>query len=174
VEIYSSMGLANKITFLRIICIPVFILIFLSNLPYRALISTGVFILLALTDGLDGYIARKRHEITRLGIFLDPLADKLLVSAALIFLIGYGVEAWMVFLIIAREFAIMGLRISASIYKVDIKASILGKLKTLSQIIGIVLVLIKFPYAWWFMLLAVIMTLLSGVQYLYNFRKFLA
>ena len=111
---------------------------------------------------------------------MDPLADKLLVSAALIFLIGHGVEAWMVFVIVAREFAVMGLRILAAVKKVNIYASNLGKLKTISQIIGVIAVLLNMdtmilirPLHWWLMLIATLFTIISGIDYFFASKRLL-
>ncbi len=168
------MNVPNRITILRIILIPAFIVLLFIKARYMEYISALVFIVLALTDALDGYIARKRKEVTRLGKLIDPLADKLLISAALIFLIGKGVEAWMAFVIIAREFAVTGLRLSASAKNVTIAASKLGKAKTISQIVAIVAVIINFPYNWYLMLAAVILTLISGVDYFIKARRFLS
>lgn len=168
------MNIPNKITILRIILIPIFIVLLFIRAKHMEYVSALVFIILALTDALDGYIARKRKEVTRLGKLIDPLADKLLISAALIFLIGKGVPAWMAFVIIAREFAVTGLRLSASAKDVTIAASKWGKAKTISQIIAIVAVIINFPYNWYFMLAAVILTLVSGVDYFIKARGFLS
>ena len=167
------MNLPNKITILRIIFIPLFIILLYIKVRYIEYIAAFVFIILALTDALDGYIARKRKQVTKLGKLADPLADKLLVSAALIFLIGRGVPAWMAFLIIAREFAVTGLRLVLS-DKITIHASNWGKIKTISQIVAIVVVIINFPYSWYFMLVAVILTLVSGVDYFVKARRFLS
>ena len=167
------MNVPNKITILRIALIPIFIIILSIKIKYIEYISASVFIILALTDALDGYIARKRKEVTKLGQLLDPLADKLLISAALIFLIGKGVDAWMAFVIIAREFAVTGLRLSASAKNVTIAASKFGKIKTISQISAIVAVIISFPHNWWFMLVAVVLTLASGVDYFIKAKRFL-
>jgi len=167
------MNIPNKITILRILLIPIFIILLYVKVNYIEYIVAVVFILLALTDALDGYIARKRNEITRLGKLIDPLADKLLISAALIFLIGRGVPAWMAFVIIAREFAVTGLRLSASAKDVTIPASNWGKTKTVSQIVAVVAVIIDFPFNWWFMLVAVILTLISGADYFLKARSFL-
>ena len=166
------MNLPNKITILRILLIPVFIAILYMKVKYIEYIAALVFIILALTDALDGYIARKTKQITRLGKLIDPLADKLLVSAALIFLIGRGIPAWMAFVIIAREFIVTGLRLVLS-DKITIHASKWGKIKTISQIIAIVTVIINIPYNWYFMLIAVILTLVSGMDYLIKAKKFL-
>jgi len=166
-------NLPNKISLLRIALIPLFIIILFLDIPYRREIAAVVFILLALTDTLDGYIARRRNEKTELGGFIDPLADKLLVSAALIFLIGHGVEAWMAFVIIAREFAVTGLRILAAAKKVNIHASSLGKLKTISQVIGVIAVLMNLSLAWWLMLIATIFTIISAIDYFMAAKKLL-
>ncbi len=170
-----KMNLSNKITILRIILIPGFIVLLYVKIRYIEYIAALVFIILALTDALDGYIARKRREITKLGELIDPLADKILISSALIFLIGRGVPAWMAFIIIAREFAVTGLRlgISVSDKSINLAASKWGKIKTISQIIAIVAVIINLEYSWYFMLTAVILTLISGVVYFANARKFL-
>ncbi len=167
------MNIPNKITILRIALIPVFIFLLYIKVKYIEYIVAVVFIILALTDALDGYIARKRKQVTRLGELIDPLADKLLISAALIFLIERGVPTWMAFVIIAREFAVTGLRLSASAKNVIIAASKWGKIKTISQIVAIVAVIINFPYNWYFMLVAVILTVISGVDYFIKARVFL-
>ncbi len=167
------MNLPNFITMLRIALIPFFVLFLYLKFPYGNIVATVVFIALALTDSLDGYIARKTNQITDVGKFIDPLADKLLITAALIFLIGHGVEAWMAFVIIAREFAVTGLRIIAVQKKIVIKASSLGKLKTVSQVVAIIAVLMNLHLAWWFMLIAVLFTLVSGLDYFLESRKLL-
>ena len=167
------MNLPNSITALRIALIPFFILVLSLKIPYKEIVVTVVFVGLALSDSLDGYIARRTGQVTDLGKFMDPLADKLLITAALIFLIGRGVEAWMAFVIIAREFLVTGLRIMAIKNKIVIKASSLGKLKTISQIIGVVAVIMNLYFAWWFMLIAVLFTIVSGLDYFLVSRKLL-
>ena len=94
------MNIANKITFFRIILIPVFVLFLFLNFEGSRYWAAGFFLFLAITDIIDGYVARKRKEVTDIGMFLDPLADKLLVSAALVFLVGSIIQPWMIFLII--------------------------------------------------------------------------
>ncbi|WP_025028516.1 CDP-diacylglycerol--glycerol-3-phosphate 3-phosphatidyltransferase [Caldalkalibacillus mannanilyticus] len=180
------MNLANKITLARIFLVPVIMLFLLVKfdmgsvtfagvvLTYSEIIATIIFIIAASTDGLDGYIARKRKIVTNLGKFLDPLADKLLITAALISLVERGsVEAWMAIIIISREFAVTGLRLVASADGQVISASKLGKTKTIVQIVAICVVMLKnFPFfllaipfdiiAMWF---AVIITIYSGIDY---------
>jgi CDP-diacylglycerol--glycerol-3-phosphate 3-phosphatidyltransferase len=132
------MNLANRLTMLRIFLIPVFMFFLLVRIPYGDIIAAFIFIFAASTDGLDGYIARKRKEITNLGKLLDPLADKLLVTAALIVLVELGkVPAWIAVVILSREFFVTGLRSIAAAEGVIIAASIWGKVKTVSQIIAI-------------------------------------
>jgi CDP-diacylglycerol---glycerol-3-phosphate 3-phosphatidyltransferase len=167
------MNLPNSITALRIALIPFFILVLSLKIPYKEIVVTVVFVGLALSDSLDGYIARRTGQVTDLGKFMDPLADKLLITAALVFLIGQGVEAWMAFVIIAREFLVTGLRIMAIKNKVVIKASSFGKLKTISQIVGVVAVIMNLYFAWWFMLIAVLFTIVSGLDYFLESRKLL-
>lgn len=186
------MNLANKITIVRIFLVPVimFFLLIRFNmgsfqvgsvaLTTNELIATLVFILAAVTDGLDGYIARKKKIITNLGKFLDPLADKLLITAALISLVEMQrVEAWVAIVIISREFAVTGLRLIAVAEGNVIAASPLGKAKTIVQIIAIVTLMlnnvpfayISFPFdqvAIWF---AVVITVASGIDYFYKNRK---
>jgi len=161
---------ANLITIGRILVIPVFIIILYLPIRYKGWVAALVFCAIASTDAIDGWIARKRNQITKTGAVLDPLADKLLVAAALIFLIGQGVEAWMAYLIIAREFLVTGLRILTK-RKSIITASSLGKLKTVSQIVGVVSVLIGFVYSWHLMLIATILTVASGLDYFWRVRK---
>ncbi len=145
-----------------------------GEITYSEIIATFIFVIAASTDGLDGYIARKRKLVTNLGKFLDPLADKLLVTAALISLVEMQrLGAWIAIIIISREFAITGLRLVAAAEGVVIAASKLGKLKTITQIIAIVLLMINnFPFSYihipiaqWMMWLAVIITIYSGFDY---------
>ena len=98
------MNLPNKLTVLRIILVPVFVIVLLVNIPYGALIAALIFSVAALTDSLDGYLARRWHQVTRLGIILDPLADKLLITAALISLVELGqIPGWVAIVILGRE-----------------------------------------------------------------------
>lgn len=139
------MNLANKLTLMRIFLVPVFLLfIATKDIPYGSFIATFIFILAALTDKLDGYIARSRNQITNFGKLMDPLADKLLVTAALISLVElHVVPGWAAVVIIAREFAVSGLRSIAAAQGRVIAASWWGKIKTVIQIIAIILLLLK-------------------------------
>ncbi len=161
---------ANVVTFGRILSIPLFIIVLYLPIRYKGWIAAFVFCVIAATDAVDGWLARKKKEVTKAGAVLDPLADKLLVAAALIFLIGQGVEAWMAYVIIAREFLVTGLRLIVK-KKDIIHASWLGKLKTVSQMVGVVSVLLGFAYSWHLMLLATVITVASGIDYFWRARK---
>ncbi|MGL4741429.1 MAG: CDP-diacylglycerol--glycerol-3-phosphate 3-phosphatidyltransferase [Sarcina sp.] len=138
------MNLANKLTVIRMIFVPIFLLCMSTNIiPYGTLIALIVFILASATDKLDGYIARSRNQVTNFGKFMDPLADKLLVTAALVTLVGINIiPAWIAVIIISREFAVSGLRSIAAAEGKVIAASNWGKIKTVFQMIAIVLLLI--------------------------------
>ena len=168
------MNIANKITVLRIILIPVFMLFMLIDIPYNMEIALVIFLIASITDKLDGYYARKYNLITDLGKFLDPLADKLLVSGAFLIFIQLGrIQAWIVFIILAREFAVTGLRGIAANKNIVIAASNLGKFKTVIQIITIVMLflsnypfsLINIPMDIVFIYLSLFITVASGADY---------
>lgn len=169
------MNLANKLTLLRILLVPIFMIFLLNEITYGVPIAAGIFIVASITDALDGYIARKRNEITNFGKFMDPLADKLLVSAALISFVQMGkLSAWVVFIIIAREFTISILRAVAAAEGVVIAASWWGKAKTVSQIIAIIAILINnypfnyinFPFDMIMVWVSVVITIVSGIDYI--------
>ena len=160
------MTIATMVTTIRILLVPVFMALLLVKIPYGVFWAAAVFILAAATDGLDGYLARSRNEVTKLGILLDPLADKLLISAALVSLVQLGrISAWVAMLIIGREFAVTGLRLIAAGEGLVIPASKLGKLKTISQIVAVVAVLISFPGDQILLWIAVAITIWSGIDY---------
>jgi CDP-diacylglycerol--glycerol-3-phosphate 3-phosphatidyltransferase len=165
------MNLPNRLTMARIFLIPVFLLIVSVKIPYGEILAAGVFVLAASTDGLDGYIARKRKLITRFGKLMDPLADKLLVTAALISLVELQrLSGWVAVIIIGREFAVTGLRSLAATEGVVIAASKLGKYKTVSQIVAIVAMFLPqlpfYPLSGHIaMTVAVIFTIWSGIDY---------
>lgn len=146
------------------------------QLTISELIATLIFVLAAVTDGLDGYIARKKKIVTSLGKFLDPLADKLLITAALISLVEmHRLEAWIAIVIISREFAVTGLRLIAAAEGQVIVASTLGKLKTIVQIVAVVsLMLNNFPFFMFstaMVWLTIFITIFSGLDYFYKNRK---
>ncbi|HII64272.1 TPA: CDP-diacylglycerol--glycerol-3-phosphate 3-phosphatidyltransferase [Candidatus Woesearchaeota archaeon] len=161
----------NLITLLRIALIPLFVLLFFSPWRYAHLLAAALFLLLSLTDFIDGYLARKRRQVTDFGKLLDPIADKLLISTALVLLIGRGVEWWMALIIIIREVLLTALRLYIVKGDIVIAASWLGKLKTVSQIVAITAALIGAPLVYWLMLIAVVLTLVSGIGYLVGIRK---
>ena len=171
------MNLPNKITIARIFMIPIFVLVIFSNLNNARYIATLIFAVAAFTDGLDGYIARKTGQVTTFGKFMDPLADKMLVSTAMISMVELGtIPAWVVSLIIAREFAITGFRTIAVSSGVTIAASSLGKIKTVTQMAAIILLLLGNPIFNRFnipldnimLYVALFFTLLSGIDYIYK------
>ena len=179
------MNLANKLTMIRIFLVPIFLLfIAAKGIPYGTVLATIIFIVASLTDKLDGYIARSRNQITTFGKFMDPLADKLLVTAALVSLVElHLVYGWVAMIIIAREFAVTGLRTIAAADGKVIAASKWGKLKTVIQIVAIITALINLSYGNRtinmvvnvketlnmltnvFMGAAVIITIISGIDY---------
>lgn len=172
------MNLPNKLTIFRVILIPFFIVFlmipdmpFLPSAEWGKWIAFGIFILASLTDLLDGKIARKYHLITDFGKFMDPLADKLLVCSALICLIELQrIPAWMVVIIIAREFVISGFRLIAADNGVVIAASYWGKFKTTFQMVAVCLLILDIPQLriltqvilW----IAVLLTVVSLIDYL--------
>jgi CDP-diacylglycerol--glycerol-3-phosphate 3-phosphatidyltransferase len=169
------LNLPNTLTLLRILLVPVVVVALLDETPNGDAIAAGVFALAALTDGLDGYIARSRGAITTFGKLMDPIADKLLVTAALVALVSLNrLEAWVAMVIIAREFAVTGLRGVAAEQGVVIQASWLGKMKTILQI-GAVICLIAFhpaPLAVDLLVyVAVAATVVSGIDYFFGFRR---
>jgi CDP-diacylglycerol--glycerol-3-phosphate 3-phosphatidyltransferase len=139
------MNLANKLTIARICMVPFFVLFMVIGGFYSSILALVVFCTASVTDMLDGQIARRNKTVTSLGIFLDPIADKLLISAAFIYFVNIpilGIAEWMVIVIIAREFIITGLRSIAATRNVIIPADKSGKFKTLSQTIVIVITMV--------------------------------
>ena len=169
------MNLPNKLTILRVLLIPVFVVLLLADFWGKWLdyIALAVFIIASLTDMLDGMIARKYNLITNFGKFMDPLADKLLVCSAMICLLDLGrIPAWVVIVIIAREFIISGFRLVASDKGVVIAAGYIGKVKTVFQMIMIMLMIIDFTEGAMYMVtqvvmyIAVALTIISLVDYI--------
>ncbi|MFW6287169.1 MAG: CDP-diacylglycerol--glycerol-3-phosphate 3-phosphatidyltransferase [bacterium] len=170
------MNLPNKLTLIRIILIPLFMFFLLTNSDYDVfykVFALAIFVLAAITDGLDGYLARKQQAITKFGKILDPLADKLLISSALIsFVAMKEISAWIAIIIIGRELAVTGLRVIAASEGVVISASKWGKWKTNLQIFAVIAVIIDpeiitLPFYLSDILLwmAVIVTIISGIDY---------
>ena len=165
------MNLPNKLTTLRIILVPVFIIVYMMLGSGFAAVS--IFIIASVTDFLDGHLARKHNLVTNYGKIMDPLADKLLVCSALIILIQLGrIPAWVVLIIIAREFIISGFRLVASDNGVVIAASYWGKFKTTFQMIMVCLMLANFAFlqivtdiVMW---ISLVLTVVSLVDYLWK------
>ena len=187
------LNLPNLLTLARIAAIPGVVILLLYDTRTTSFIAAAVFGAAAITDWLDGWLARKWQVVTVLGKFLDPLADKLIVMAALVMLIPHGrVPAWAVFLILAREMVVTGLRSIASSEGIVISASELGKYKTIFQMTAIPGLLLHYDYYWLFGLrwelfhvnmhnfgifyfyVAFFMTLWSGGDYLFKFFKVIA
>jgi CDP-diacylglycerol--glycerol-3-phosphate 3-phosphatidyltransferase len=151
------MNLPNSITMSRIVMIPLLLWILSSHFPWQGngaqeITASVLFVLASITDGLDGYLARKRQQITTMGMLLDPLADKIMVTSALVALVAYNndvVKVWIVVIIIGREFLISGLRSIASTEGFTIEASDLGKLKTVIQIISVVSAILAHHWDQW-------------------------
>ncbi len=169
------MNIPNKLTVLRMILVPVFMVVYMIEaLPYHTAIAAVIFIIASLTDWLDGYLARKNNLVTNFGKFMDPLADKLLVTGALLCLMERDIVAyWVVMIIIAREFIVSGLRLVAVTKGIVIAAGKLGKLKTVVQLIAITAAILNLPTLVVDILiyLSAFLTLLSGVDYLVKNRK---
>jgi CDP-diacylglycerol---glycerol-3-phosphate 3-phosphatidyltransferase len=179
------MNLPNALTILRIFMVPLLVVVLLTGKPNNVLFQThitfviwGVLILLvaAATDWADGFLARRREQETTLGILLDPIADKLLISAAFISLVQMGqVPAWMVVIIIGREFTVLGLRAIASAEGFTIQASTLGKTKMVLQVLAACAVILGAkhaslkPTALVLLWLVVVSAILSAVQYFMKF-----
>lgn len=173
------MNTANKITLARVIAIPLFIFFFDLSGTYGNLVAAILFVVAAASDGLDGYIARKYNQITTFGKFIDPLADKLLITAALICLVGASkLSPWFAIIIISREFMVTGLRLLAMSNGSVISASMWGKVKTVSQIIAVAILLFDInPVMTQIgnvsMVIAVILTVISGIDYFIKNGKYI-
>ncbi len=168
------MNLPNKLTVLRVILIPFFVLslmVFEGEVRLFRYLATSIFIVASLTDMLDGKIARKYNLVTNFGKFMDPLADKLLVCAALICLVELEqLPAWMVIVIVSREFIISGVRLVAAEQGIVIAASYWGKFKTTFQMVAVILLIMDLPVLWlltqactW---IALVLTIVSMADYI--------
>ena len=187
------MNLPNILTLARIFAVPIVVVLLMFESRESCFWAAVVFSLAAITDWLDGYLARKWQVVTVLGKFLDPLADKLIVMAALIMLIPLErVPAWAVFIILAREMLVTGLRSIASAEGIVIAASNLGKYKTIFQMVAIIGLLLHYRYYWFFgveldflypsfhnagiffFYVSLLLTIWSGADYLFKFFKVFA
>lgn len=164
-------ALPNAITISRVLLIPLFLGILFSRSPHKETWAAGVFVILILSDFFDGYLARKKKEITTFGIIADPIADKLLAFAALIFLAAKNIPFWMAAAIIAREVVMTAVRFYLMRMKIILPANFLGKSKTFFQSIAIVAALLELPFHWHLMLLATLLTVISGIEYFWIIRQ---
>ena len=172
------MNLPTTLTVLRIFIVPLLVVLMLTKEENMDLWAAGLFLAAAVSDALDGYLARKRGQITTLGILLDPIADKLLTSAAFISLVELGrIPAWMVAIVIGREFAVSGLRAIASSKGFAIAASDLGKAKMVFQVMAIIALVLerRFPILQipgeFLMWVVVVFALASALQYFWGFWR---
>jgi len=170
------LNLPNALTVVRILLVPVLVVALTVESPGGSTIAAVVFAVAALTDGLDGYIARSRQSVTTFGKVMDPVADKLMIAAALISLVSLDrLAGWVAMVIIAREFAVSGLRIAAGQQGVVIPASGLGKVKTIVQVVAVLaLIAASDHHAAWVQALVyamVLVTVVSGADYFLSFRR---
>ena len=175
-------NLPNVLTASRILLIPVFVVVFSSPTPTRSLVAAALFLIAALTDMFDGYLARRRSQVTNLGRLLDPVADKLLVLSGLILLVQFDrVAAWLAILIIAREVAVTGVRALAAADGIVLAAEATGKYKMTTQVIAILLLILEgslLPLGWnphllgtALLYVALALGLLSGWQYVVSYWR---
>ena len=163
------MNTANKLTMLRVVMIPAFLLVLYLGIPFAGYIALAIFIVASLTDLLDGYIARNYNQTTDFGKFMDPLADKCLVIAAMLWFVEIGqMPAWALLIVVVREFAVSGIRMQAANLGRVIAAGWSGKVKTASTMVCICLMLLPIPPVVNTVCVAVIVvtTLYSGGEYL--------
>ncbi len=169
------LNIPNALTMLRILAVPVVVVALLAEIPNGDLVAGIVFALAAFTDGLDGYIARRRDSVTTFGKLMDPLADKLLIVASLVSLVALDrLQAWIAMVIIARELAVTGLRAVAVEQGVVISASWLGKVKTALQVAAVIALIAVDPATIAVDLLvyaAVAATVISGADYFFGIRR---
>ena len=174
------MNLPNILSLIRILLVPVLVAVLLTKFDGREFVGLGVFLLASLTDFLDGYLARRKRQVTRLGKLLDPAADKILTSAAFISLVELDLApAWMVVVIVAREFAVSTLRSVIASDNVVVAATVWGKLKTITQIVAISALIVQHelgefsrvaPFLLW---VALVTSVYSGIEYFVRFTPHL-
>ena len=174
------MNLPNKLTIARMAMVPLFMIALLMNTPASRIIATVIFALASLTDMLDWQIARKYNMVTNFGKLMDPLADKVLTAAAMICLVELGdLAAWIAVVIIFREYLITGLRSVAASENIVVAANIWGKVKTVCQMIALMLLMVKpqvvalcgIDLGLWIMYVAVALTIYSGLDYVLKLNK---
>jgi len=182
-----SVNLPNLLTTFRIFMVPLVVVILLTEFKFerwfffnREELAVGIFVLASLTDLFDGYLARKRNQITKLGALLDPIADKLLVASVLISLVEMQLtHAWVVVVIIGREFSVTGLRMIAAVHQVVIPAGRLGKWKMVMEVIAISFIIWGNQREWdwvqltgnWLLYIVAFIAVVSMVEYFYKFSR---
>ena len=191
------MNLPNRLTVVRVVLAPVYLLLLMAEFPFHYLCACAVFILASLTDLFDGCIARSRQLITNLGKFLDPLADKMLTTAAFLGFLARGqLDVWAVMIILSREFLVTSVRLVSAGSGVVIAANMWGKAKTVAQMVSIIAMMLALEFADWqqtmpalsalpdaaftlpllicriFIWISVVLTAISGGIYLWDYRRF--
>jgi CDP-diacylglycerol--glycerol-3-phosphate 3-phosphatidyltransferase len=179
-----SLNVPNSITFFRVVLVPVLMAFLLVDVAYGDVFALAVFVLAAASDSLDGYLARRFRQTTVVGALLDPLADKLIVTAALVSLVELGeLSAWVAMVVIARELAVTGLRMVAAVQRTVIPASKWGKAKTASQMLAIAALIIEPRWlkpewalagqsvTWYLVLVMLVLTVISGIDYFVHARQ---
>jgi CDP-diacylglycerol--glycerol-3-phosphate 3-phosphatidyltransferase len=179
-----SLNVPNSITFFRVVLVPVLMAFLLVDIPYGDVFALAVFVIAAASDSLDGYLARRFRQTTVMGAFLDPLADKLIVTAALVSLVELGeLSAWVAMVVIGRELAVTGLRMVAAVQGTVVSASKWGKAKTASQMLAIAALIIGPRWldpkwtlggrsiTWYLVALMLVLTVVSGVDYFVHARQ---
>lgn len=173
------MNTANKITMIRVVLVPIFMVLFMINNTACHYAALGVFILASITDAADGYVARKYNQTTTFGKFVDPLADKVLTTAAFLILMYYGrMNVWALMIVLVREFMVAGVRLVAAGEGNVVAASMWGKLKTVTQMVAIIAAMLLLPVQTTFLgvqpklfsdiliWISVVFTIISGIDYL--------
>lgn len=179
-------NLPNSITLFRVALVPLLMVFLLVDIPLGDIVALIIFVVAAASDSLDGYIARRRRQTTVMGAFLDPLADKLLITAALVALVALdALSAWIAMVVIAREFAVSGLRMVSAAQNVVIPASRWGKVKTASQMLAVAALLVEPRWlspewtlggqtiTWYLVMIMLVLTIVSAADYFLHARKML-
>lgn len=182
-----NLNVPNSITFFRVLLVPVLMVFLLVGVPYGDIVALVVFVVAAASDSLDGYLARRFQQTTVMGVFLDPLADKLIVTAALVSLVELGeLSAWVAMVVIARELAVTGLRMMAAVQRTVIAASRWGKAKTAGQMVAVAALIVEPRWlkpewtlggrtvTWYLVMLMLVLTVASGIDYFVRARQKLA
>lgn len=173
------MNTSNKITMIRVVLVPIFMVLFMIDNVMCHYAALGVFVLASITDAIDGHVARKYNQVTTFGKFVDPLADKVLTTAAFLILMYYDrMSVWALMIVLVREFAVAGIRLVAAGEGKVVAASMWGKLKTVTQMVAIIVAMLLLPIQNTFLgvhpklisdiliWISVVFTIISGVDYI--------